>query len=689
MVFLHHLHGVGAGGNICDGVTCSVTLDNSLIRSFGRTAFGELNNHFIGIAVKARCRAGNGVAHDFRFREGVDALGLGGAQRRVDAVQLQGKGGIVDAAVLRFHGEGHKGAVFLAAHKSAVLGEAVFWSAPFALVQYSVFICVDKPDETGNIHLVAGFACGVSAGDGEVIGGLGYSSGDGCIQAFDGAVDEGRSGIGDEIVAEFQGIAIVAGVAETVDELYLMAIDQYPHIRREVILGAGSALICQINPQFMGIGGCLIAGIFQLFTAEIVFLVTEHSKTLKGVAVVGGLTVCQRRIGCAGAKERRGDLEHIAAAGEERASVLCRLAAEGEDTHAHHVIGMPTCQIIGNLAGVAQVALTGLGGLDGNEIHIHGVGLTQQLHLIGDNDAAYAGRLQGVGIPLSGGPIAKLVGGIHVARAHTVGADGGGVGPIQPFTAEGGRPQGELVARLGLEVKCYIVIVVVEYPLLGGVPAVIALVAGDADHGIFHIAITGLPLAVIAADLKTIQLHLGIHQVEAVLPVGFVDLHLGDGNGHLDSAGEIEGLSHAVLVDQFALVGHGDDHGAGPVGVQLAALHLCNVAVGRRPGDVGAIAAGNVGVAGVIYGGDGHLVHRLAHGIDGGVVLGVLHAVGEVLTVDGDIHTGDPLIHPQVDGVGFHQIGGIDTAGQFHLYTGDEGIVAGYHGVPVPQDGGG
>ena len=51
-----------------------------------------------------------------------------------------------------------KGAVFLAAHKSAVLGEAVFWSAPFALVQYSVFICVDKPDETGNIHLVAGFA---------------------------------------------------------------------------------------------------------------------------------------------------------------------------------------------------------------------------------------------------------------------------------------------------------------------------------------------------------------------------------------------------------------------------------------------------------------------------------------------------------------------------------------------------
>jgi len=44
MVFLHHLHGVGAGGNICDGVACSVTLDNSLIRSFGRTAFGELNS---------------------------------------------------------------------------------------------------------------------------------------------------------------------------------------------------------------------------------------------------------------------------------------------------------------------------------------------------------------------------------------------------------------------------------------------------------------------------------------------------------------------------------------------------------------------------------------------------------------------------------------------------------------------
>ena len=159
-----------------------------------------------------------------------------------------------------------------------------------------------------------------------------------------------------------------------------MAVDQHTHIRGEVILGAVGALTCQINLLFMGVGTGFIAGIFQLFTAEIVFLVTEHIPPLKVVAI--GLALCQRRIGCTGAKERRGDLECIAVTGEERTSVLCRLAAEGEDIHTHHVIGIPTCQIIGNHAGVAQVALTGLGGLDGNQIHIHGAGVTNGFQII-------------------------------------------------------------------------------------------------------------------------------------------------------------------------------------------------------------------------------------------------------------------------------------------------------------------
>ena len=118
-----------------------------------------------------------------------------------------------------------------------------------------------------------------------------------------------------------------------------------------------------------------------------------------------------------------------AGAGEERSSVLCRLAAEGEDTHIHG-IGITVHSllhiliVLRKVAGVAQVALTGLGGLDGNQIHIHGVGVTNGFQIIGNHKLAGVGGLQGGGIPFADGPIAQIKGSIYGVGIHTGGFEG-------------------------------------------------------------------------------------------------------------------------------------------------------------------------------------------------------------------------------------------------------------------------
>ena len=64
MILLHHLHGVGAGGNVCDGVGGAVALYDGFIGRLGIALEDQLNSHIVGVAVKTRCRAGNGVSNN-------------------------------------------------------------------------------------------------------------------------------------------------------------------------------------------------------------------------------------------------------------------------------------------------------------------------------------------------------------------------------------------------------------------------------------------------------------------------------------------------------------------------------------------------------------------------------------------------------------------------------------------------
>ena len=64
MVLLHHLHGVGAGGNAFDGICGGVALDENLIVCLGVALGNQLKNDVIGIAAKAGGRAGNGIGYN-------------------------------------------------------------------------------------------------------------------------------------------------------------------------------------------------------------------------------------------------------------------------------------------------------------------------------------------------------------------------------------------------------------------------------------------------------------------------------------------------------------------------------------------------------------------------------------------------------------------------------------------------
>ena len=64
VVVLHHLHGVGTGGNAFDGILSGIALNENLIVCFGESLGNQLKNDVIGIAAKAGGRAGNGVSNN-------------------------------------------------------------------------------------------------------------------------------------------------------------------------------------------------------------------------------------------------------------------------------------------------------------------------------------------------------------------------------------------------------------------------------------------------------------------------------------------------------------------------------------------------------------------------------------------------------------------------------------------------
>ena len=64
VVLLHHLHGVGTGGNALDCVAGGVALDENLIVCLGVALGNQLKNDVIGIAAKAGGRAGNGISNN-------------------------------------------------------------------------------------------------------------------------------------------------------------------------------------------------------------------------------------------------------------------------------------------------------------------------------------------------------------------------------------------------------------------------------------------------------------------------------------------------------------------------------------------------------------------------------------------------------------------------------------------------
>ena len=456
MVLLHHLHGVGAGENACDGVACSVTLDNSLIRSFGRTAFGELNNHFIGIAVKARCRAENGVAHDLRLGEGIDALGRGGVDGHFKVIDLEGKGLVVQPPHALGNGKLEVNAVGLAAEELTVRREAVFRRAFLVLVQLAVSVCINEPCESADVNAVvddllalagAGHARDDGVGrDGGLLArdGRGHRDGGGVIRGLSVRNDVvGGSQLAGRVAEELVAVHIVIhiglrerAVVRGMEQLHLVAVDDERGVGLEVILRA----VCRNarrDDQLADVSARLVALAHEVGVGARIAAVIEHVIPRAGIIEAGRAVLVgiqHRRVGRARARHV-GNLGDLALAREHGVAARGEDILNGVDADIQHIIAV----VRGERAAVAGVALHGLigGEEDGVQIDRAAGGVLQAGLLVGVVQRCVGGRDVRAVIVLAALLTALENGAVEGAVAGDAALDDLAVGLLVPGIAAG------------------------------------------------------------------------------------------------------------------------------------------------------------------------------------------------------------------------------------------------------------